>query len=133
MKLLLENYKPRYLISRCKHFGDSLFTSPFNDKDYEYLPKFDNYEYSINSAILLTDLVYVEPHKDGSVGNLETHLSIFSLLSGGKNMKLLLKHKDSWKTFNMNVGDWVVFNDRIEHMVLAETKWSGIAIQVKEI
>ena len=137
-EIIFRKHRPKALVDLVKERGDDSFLSPF-DEDYMHLlpdlsKEYDTqgYEYSRKSGVMLTRLVYVEPHTDGSVGCLETDTALFGLLAGGKNFKLMVRKKDSqsWRGFYMYPGDWIMFNDCDEHLVMADTKWSGLAIQI---
>lgn len=131
-------HKPRELVSLVKRRGDLSFTSLLDTRDesiFALLPdvKPFGYEISHNSGVMLSGLVYVEPHDDMPVGDLITGKAIFGLLSGGKNFKLFVRNGKEWDIKNMVPGEWVLFEDAKEHMVMSETPWCGVAIQVKEI
>lgn len=131
-------HKPRALVSLVKRRGDSSFCSLLDTRDESIFALLPNvkpfgYEISHNSGAMLAGMVYVEPHDDMPVGDLMTSKAIFGLLSGGKNFKLFVRNGKDWNIRNMVPGQWVLFEDRKEHMVMSETPWCGVAIQVKEI
>lgn len=137
-EVTFRKHRPKVLVDLVKEKGDASFLSPFDEDFMHLLPDLSQeyntqgYEYSHSSGVMLTGLVYVEPHTDGSVGFLETDTALFGLLAGGKNLKIMIREKGSeyWKSFWMYPGDWIIFNDCDEHLVMAETKWSGLAIQI---
>lgn len=137
-EIIFRKHRPKVLVDLVKEQGDDCFLSPFDEDYMHLLPdlskeyKSQGYKYSKSSGVMLTNLVYVEPHTDGSVGCLETDTALFGLLAGGKNLKLMVRKKDSiyWQSFYMYPGDWIMFNDSDEHLVMAETKWTGLAIQI---
>jgi hypothetical protein len=131
-------HKPKKLVSIVKERGDESFCMFFDttiEDNFKLLPDVESHGYKIshNSAIMLSGLVCVDPHTDFSVGDLDTKHAIFGLLSGGKNLRLLVRGERGWNITRMSPGDWVIFEDGKEHMVLADTAWSGIAIQVKKV
>lgn len=136
-EITFRNHRPKVLVDLVKERGDDCFLSPFDEDYMHLLPDLSKeynsqgYEYSRNSGVMLTNLVYVEPHVDGSVGELTTDVALFGLLDGGQKLKLMVRRKDSyWQSFWMCPGDWIMFNDSNEHLVMAETKWTGLAIQI---
>ena len=131
-------HKPRALVSLAKRRGDSTCGSMLDTQDDEIFKMLPNvksfgYEVSHNSAVMFAGLVYVEPHTDPVVGDLETTKAVFGLLSGGKNFKLFVRNGEDWNIKSMVPGEWVLFEDGKEHMVMSDTPWSGVAFQVKEI
>ena len=135
---IAKNHKPRKLVNMARKYGDDSFGASCDTMDEDLsklLPDVipSGFQVSHHSAIMLSGLVCVGPHTDPSVGILKTRHSMFGLLSGGKNLKLYVRDNGRWSVFKMSPGDWVVFEDGKEHMVLADTAWSGIAIQVKKV
>ena len=131
-------HKPRELVSLVKRRGDSSFCSPLDTRDeriFALLPNVKSFGYDLshNSGVMLAGMVYVEPHEDMPVGDLVTSKAIFGLLSGGKNFKLFVRNGEDWDFRDMVPGAWVLFEDHKEHMVMSDTPWCGVAIQVKEI
>jgi len=137
-EITFRKHRPKVLVDLVKERGDGSFLSPFDEYYMHMLPdlskeyKSQGYKYSRSSGVMLTNLVYVEPHVDGSVGELTTDVALFGLLAGGKNLKLMVRQGGSmyWQSFWMSPGDWIMFNDSDEHLVMAETKWTGLAIQI---
>lgn len=131
-------HKPRKLVDRARKYGDDSFAvllDTTKQEIFKLLPDVTpfGYEVSYGSAIMLSGLVCVGPHTDTSVGILKTRHAVFGLLSGGKNLQLFVRDNDEWVITRMRPGDWVLFEDHKEHMVLADTKWTGIAVQVKKL
>lgn len=137
-EIVFRKHRPKVLVDLVKEQGDDCFLSPFDEDYIHLLPdlskeyKSQDYKYSRSSGVMLTNLVYVEPHTDGSVGELTTDVALFGLLAGGKNLKLMVRQKDGiyWQSFWMYTGDWIMFNDSDEHLVMSDTKWTGMAIQL---
>ena len=69
----------------------------------------------------------VDPHTDVLQAQLEpycTHAgSIFGLLSGRAILQV------GGEALRLTAGDWVHFDDQVLHCVLADRKWTGVAIQ----
>ena len=131
-------HRPKKLVSIVKRHGDESFCSHFDttiEDNFKLLPdiKSHGYEISHNTAIMLSGMVCVDPHEDFPVGSLDTKHAVFGLLSGGKNLRLLVRDERDWNITRMSPGDWVVFEDGKEHMVLADTKWTAIALQLKKV
>ena len=131
-------HKPRKLVSLVKEKGDESFCSHLDtsiEDNFKLLPDVESHGYKIShdSAIMLSGLVCVDPHTDFPVGTLNTKHAVFGLLSGGKNLRLLVRNERGWNVTRMSPGDWVIFEDGKEHMVLADTAWSGIAVQLKKV
>lgn len=131
-------HKPEKLVSLVREKGNDTFAIKLDTLDEEIFNLLPNvsrfgYEVSHKSGVMLANLVCVEPHTDPSVGRLDTSHAVFGLLSGGKNLQLFVRDNDEWVITRMRPGDWVLFEDHKEHMVLADTKWTGIAVQVKKL
>lgn len=131
-------HKPRKLVDKARKYGGGSFDALLDttkQEIFKLLPDITpfGYEVSHGSAIMLSGLVCVGPHTDTSVGILKTCHAVFGLLSGGKNLQLFVRDNDEWVITRMRPGDWVLFEDHKEHMVLADTKWTGIAVQVKQL
>lgn len=131
-------HKPKKLVSLAKERGNdecgaALDTT--NEDIFNLLPDVTQFgfELSHDSAIMLANLVCVHPHTDPSVGILKTSHAAFGLLSGGKDLRLFVRDGDEWIVTEMRPGNWVIFEDNKEHMVMAESKWTGVSFQVKEI
>ena len=140
--IVFKKYKPRELVRLVKDSGSDDFMSGFDSEIYTHLlPDLKStaytkdFHYSHNSGVMLKGLVYVEPHTDDCVGNLLTDHSLFVLLSGGKNLKLFVWEDGLTLPYQiqMKPGDWVLFKDNEEHCVMAETKWTGMAIQLGKL
>ncbi len=135
---IVTRHKPRKLVDKARKYGDDSFGATLDtmkQEIFKLLPDVTpfGYEVSHGSAIMLSGLVYVGPHTDPSVGVLNTSHSVFGLLSGGKNLQLFVRGNGKWDVTQMVPGDWVLFEDDKEHMVLADTKWTGVAVQVKKL
>ena len=134
---IVTRHKPRKLVYMARKYGDKAFDATLDTMKQEIFKLLPDvapfgYEVSHGSAIMLSGLVCVGPHTDPSVGVLNTSHSVFGLLSGGKNLQLFVRDNDKWDVTQMRPGDWVLFEDDKEHMVLADTKWTGVAVQVKQ-
>ena len=137
IRFIASNHKPRKLVSLVRKHGDISFCVSLNTMDeeiYAMLPDVSAHGFvmSHGSGMMLAGLVNVHPHTDTSVGELKTNHSLFGLLSGGKNAEFLVRRIDGggWDVVRMSPGDWVIFRDDVEHMVTANTKWLGVAVQV---
>lgn len=137
-EIIFRKHRPKVLVDLVKQRGDDCFLSPFDEDYMHLLPDLSKeynsqgYKYSRSSGVMLTNLVNVEPHVDESVGELTTDVALFGLLAGGNNLKLMARQRGGmyWQRFFMSPGDWIMFNDSDEHLVMADTKWSGLAIQI---
>ena len=131
-------HKPRKLVSMVRERGNDscgVALDTTNKEIFNLLPNVTpfGFEASHDSGIMLANLVCVDPHTDPSVGLLHTSHSVFGLLAGGKDLRLFVRNNDEWIVTKMRPGNWVLFEDCKEHMVLAESKWCGVAFQVKEL
>lgn len=131
-------HKPKKLVSLAKERGNDSCGAALdttNEDIFNLLPDVTQFgfELSHDSAIMLANLVCVHPHTDPSVGILKTSHAAFGLLSGGKDLRLFVRDGDEWIVTEMRPGNWVIFEDNKEHMVMAESKWTGVSFQVKEI
>lgn len=130
--LIKSGHKPRLLVQAAKN-GDNSFAESIDYPLYELIPEIEDYEQT-ETGIALYGMINVEPHTDAYVGNGGGRtIAMFGLMSGGKNFNLLVRNGVYWDIIKMKPGDWVLFDDKQEHMVMAESVWSGIAIQLKEI
>lgn len=133
-------HKPRALVSLVRKLGDTSFGSNLdldNQKICAMIPDVSPHGFVVShgSAIMLAGLVNVRPHTDTAVGNLKTKHGLFGLLSGGKNAELLVRRIDDsgWHVTKLTPGDWVIFRDDLEHLVMAHTQWLGVAVQLAQV
>ena len=74
----------------------------------------------------------VMPHSDQWLGGWDSRprkqRSFFWVLKG----KVFFK-SDGYEHIEMSAGDWVVFDHRREHMVLADAAWLGAAWQMRPV
>jgi len=137
---ITSKHKPRALVSLVRKRGDTSFGSNLDlddEKIRAMIPDVSPHGFVVSrgSAIMLAGLVNVRPHTDTAVGDLKTKHGLFGLLSGGKNAELLVRRigDSEWDVTKLTPGDWVVFRDDLEHLVMAETKWLGVAVQLAPI
>ena len=69
----------------------------------------------------------ISPHTDTWLGrgNPRKQRSLFWLIKGAVQMKV-----DGYKHVEMRAGDFVVFDHRMEHLVMADGAWLGAAWQI---
>ena len=104
-------HKPRKLVDRARKYGDESFCALLDTTKEEFfklLPDMATFGYEVSHGSAI-------------------------MLSGGKNLQLFVRDNDELVITRMRPGDWVLFEDHNEHMVLADTKWTGIAVQVKRL
>lgn len=70
-EIVFHKHRPKALVDLVKERGGDCFLSPFDEDYMHLLPdlskeyKSQGYEYSRSSGVMLTGLVYVEPHIGG--------------------------------------------------------------------
>jgi hypothetical protein len=107
--------------------------------DAEFMSNFPSFEgFVVASAPILLKLKNVEPHNDPWVGNGAepgVRRAIFWLLEGGGQsaFSLPLVFGCGRKYHKMKPGDFVVFNDVVDHWVMSEKLWRGAAAQLTKV
>lgn len=135
MILASGHLKPeKFQIDEARVKADESFCTSSSAEFMKNFPVFEGWKPANESPILLK-LKNVEPHDDPWVGDgrePRARRSIFWLLEGGGQrafgQKLIFGC--GAKHIKMGPGDFVVFNDRIDHWVMSEKIWRGAAIQI---
>lgn len=138
MILATGHRKPeRFQIDEVRVRADSSFCVGSSDQFAQSFPAFDGWENGDTSATLLK-LRNVEPHCDEWVGRgsaPRVRRALFWLLEGGGQsafvQRLIFGCGRQFKT--MEPGDFVVFNDSVNHWVMSEKLWRGAAIQLRKV
>jgi hypothetical protein len=119
---------PRHL-AQAEEFGDDSLDSKPPESFYEGCPQVPGFDRA-EPGCLLAMCKCVMPHSDTWLGDWDrvprVQRSFFWLLSGEVTFKV-----DGYAHRQMQAGDWVVFDHRREHMVLADDYWRGAAWQLR--
>jgi hypothetical protein len=127
----------RFQVEEARVKADDSFCAAASAAFINNLPSFDGWENAYDTATLLK-LRNVEPHSDAWVGRgpePRVRRAIFWLLEGGGQSAfgLPLIFGCGRKHIKMKPGDFVVFNDSIDHWVMSEKLWRGAAIQLRKV
>jgi hypothetical protein len=115
--------------------ADDSFCVNSSDEFMISFPVVEGWEPAEMNATLLR-LKCVEPHDDPFVGADEepkVRRAIFWLVRGGgigRNTPLIFGC--GTESVTLNPGDYVVFDDSVDHWVMSEKVWYGAAIQLIE-
>lgn len=119
---------PRHL-AHAEEFGDDTLDSKPPESFYDGCPDVPGFERA-EPGCLLAMSKCVMPHTDPWLGDCDrvprTQRSFFWLLSGEVTFKV-----DGFAHRPMKPGEWVIFDHRREHMVLANADWRGVAWQLR--
>jgi len=127
----------KFQLHEARAKADESFCNCSSAEFMSNFPVFDGWKPENESPILLK-LKNVEPHSDPWVGRSKeprARRAIFWLLEGGgqNGFGYKLIFGCGAKHIKMVPGDFVVFNDRIDHWVMSEKLWRGAAIQLVTI
>ena len=124
----------KFQLDEAKRLADSSFRTVSSDlflSHFPYVPGFENAE----PGALLLKLRNVEPHNDPWVSQgskPKARRALFWLLEGGQNADHAPLIFGSGRTFiKLQPGDFVVFNDAVDHWVMSEKQWRGAAMQLR--
>jgi len=119
---------PKHL-AQAEEFGDETLDSNPPESFYDGCPQVPGFERA-EPGILLAMRGCVMPHTDMWLGRWDRRprkqRSFFWLLAGKVTFKI-----DGFAHRPMAPGDWVIFDHRREHMVLADDDWLGAAWQLR--
>lgn len=117
-----------HLIVAREHGGDSLDEKPPGEF-YNGAPEVPGFERAENGCLIKMDRC-VMPHTDHWLQDFgrgpRMQRSLFWVLEGNVQFKV-----DGARHIEMGAGDFVVFDHRREHMVLADGEWLGAAWQLQ--
>jgi hypothetical protein len=124
----------RSQIDECRVKADGSFCTGSSKGFMKNFPTFDGWVPAEEFATLLK-LRNVEPHDDHFVGRGKeprVRRAIFWLLEGGGQdiLDQRLIFGCGRQHFKMKPGDFVVFNDKIDHWVMSQQMWRGAAVQL---
>ena len=127
--LKTETHTPsRHHIVLAAKFGNDFLDAPAPEEFFNGSPQVTKYERA-ESGILIKIKGCVKPHTDNWMvahGRIpKTQRSLFWVLKGTPIFKV-----DGFEAIGMRPGDFVIFDHRIEHMVLADGSWMGAAWQM---
>jgi mannose-6-phosphate isomerase-like protein (cupin superfamily) len=115
-------------IGLAEEFGRDSLDNPPPDEFYPGSPELAGLDRAEPGCLMAMDRC-VDPHVDTWLGDWRRpprkQRTFFWVLQGRVCFKV-----DGDKHLQMQPGDWVVFDHRREHMVLANTKWLGAAWQL---
>ena len=125
-------------IKHAREYADESFCTNCSKEFMNSFPNVEGWEAATDRAILLK-LRNVEPHSDPWVSNgnepIRYRRAVFWLLEGGGQSAfgcpLIFGCGD--QHVKMKPGDFVVFDDRIDHWVMSEKKWRGAAVQLRKV
>lgn len=119
-------------VQMAREFGTDAIELNLPETMREHLPLPAGYALSDDTGSLIKMAGCVLPHTDQWIGRgtagPRAQRSLFWVLSGAVHIKV-----DGFGAAAMLAGDWVVFDHRREHMVLADGEWLGVAIQIAPI
>lgn len=112
--------------------ADSTFTSRGSSDFCSRLPAFEGYRDA--DSLILLKLRNVVPHSDDWVSEGKAprvRRALFWLLQGGGNaLHERLTFGCGKQHITMAPGDFVIFNDSVDHWVMSEKTWLGAAAQL---
>ena len=113
-----------------REHGDDQFMGRL-PADFGRVPMFEGWAPDAESMVAMK-MRCVGPHKDGWVGSHpdpRRYLSVFGLTKApiGTDFHLHVRNEQ----IRMTAGQWVLFNDRLMHSVVAHRLWHGVAYQMR--
>lgn len=135
MILVTGHLKPeRFQIDEARVKADDSFVQCSSEEFMSNFPQFERFT-AANDVPILLEMRNVEPHSDDWVGNgnvPRTRRAIFWLLEGGGQNGEGLVFGCGAKHIRMEPGDFVIFNDAVDHWVMSEKLWRGAAVQLQK-
>lgn len=116
--------------------ADESFTQLSSHEFMKFFPVFDGWQHAEETATLLA-LKNVEPHDDPWVSRgaaPRMRRAIFWLLDGGETFSGSGVFFGCGRhSIHLKQGEFVVFNDSVNHWVMANKKWFGAAVQLRKV
>lgn len=112
-------------------YGDDSFCMTVNGDFYdEFCPLPKGYVYDYQTAIRLK-MRNVEPHTDFQLNDTPEGYEYAGSVFCAMTMRCPYIYLQVGESYvKLSKGQWVMFDDRILHSVIAEKEWSGVSVQV---